>query len=777
MKSLVAVIVALFLPCAAFAGLPSMFGIGLVRVFLVGPVIAVVAGLILWRYCARRKRGCFILLYVLLMFIAHFFSSVAFNLTNQVLWYKVISLGGIALLKPLFLCAVATAFLIETAVYWPFVCLVLRRCGDCRKWRDTLKPSLVISSISFLLLLVFYISVCELSLLTIGVVDVADMDLPKGVSILYIAEDGKGKRLNLQTWEAEDVSAESVHQASLRVAPETVLYVDHTNNTWEAEIISYDGGGFNETVRCRNKQTGRIFNAGLQTPFDQWYLWGVTMFPDGKFIYELGNGQIVIADPERNKIAVLANGHNPVVELTKDSGRHAILDEVMYIKTGNTLIYAPWGVPRMPEKAELLDETGALALFSGLTADDGASNAKEEKNNVEGAKFFRNSVFVRRRMDNGEEDWRLLLTTHGYWEFDDGMNDWCMTQANNIRDRFEVLRAGLSRNGRSINLVCNPHNCMFNVVCRYDLFTGKLRVLGDGDTAGEESDGTILVRNKKTYLHDDNGKPLGAAWYDEWVAQDGTIVKKSEHSPYPIDMETARLKRTFEREWLHRVSGYTDFTTAGMAESHQDMCDFVNKWRPKILRHQIYMELDLVKRERLAAWAIKAITENPVDGLYYVMLISHEELMDRWGAYERIANLPARINGIDLQFKDGRATWPSSEFENLEMAAVIRRNLVWTQGRGVYDVYAMIETDDAAHFESNAGIYSDSLANYWLVHYRDGHFVSAQKIPTKDILWEPNIEHAPFGRGHTLVFRNGKAVIINCITGEIVMTAQDTSEN
>ena len=67
------------------------------------------------------------------------------------------------------------------------------------------------------------------------------------------------------------------------------------------------------------------------------------------------------------------------------------------------------------------------------------------------------------------------------------------------------------------------------------------------------------------------------------------------------------------------------------------------------------------------------------------------------GVYERIANLPARINGIDLQFKDGRATWPSSEFGNLEMAAVIRRNLVWTQGRGVSDVYAMIETDDAAH--------------------------------------------------------------------------------
>jgi hypothetical protein len=59
---------------------------------------------------------------------------------------------------------------------------------------------------------VFYISVCELSLLTIGVVDVADMDLPKGVSVLYIAEDGKGKRLNLQTGETEDVSAKDARE-------------------------------------------------------------------------------------------------------------------------------------------------------------------------------------------------------------------------------------------------------------------------------------------------------------------------------------------------------------------------------------------------------------------------------------------------------------------------------------------------------------------------------------------------------------------------------------
>lgn len=459
-------------------------------------------------------------------------------------WREVIAAGGLGLLKPLFLCAVAIVFVLEVAVNWPFVYLVLHRFGHCRKWRDALKPSLVIQSIPFALLLAYYIVLGEWSLLTVKVVDAADIDLPDGVSVLYVAKDGKGKRLDLRTWETEDVSADDVYQASLRGAPESVLYADSvsdtsesgTNNVWDVEVISYDGGGFNKLVCCRNKMTERIFKVGLQTPIDCWYIWNVTVFPDGKFIYYTGNGQIAIVDPERNEIAVLANGVHPVVEITKNAERHILCDGTLHIELGDILIYAPWEVPGDPKDAELLDENGALALFSGLTADDIAANENEETNNVEGPKFFRNSLFVRYRMDNGEEDWRLLLTTHGYWEVGDGMNDWCKTQANDIHGCFEVLRAGFSRDGRFVNLVCNPHNCMFNLVCRYNLCTGKLRVLGDGDTVDEESDGTILVRNKKTYLYDDNGESLGAAWYDEWITPDGTAVRKTEPTQSPTSL-------------------------------------------------------------------------------------------------------------------------------------------------------------------------------------------------------------------------------------------------
>jgi len=42
----------------------------------------------------------------------------------------------------------------------------------------------------------------------------------------------------------------------------------------------------------------------------------------------------------------------------------------------------------------------------------------------------------------------------------------------------------------------------------------------------EQSDGTFLIKNKKTYLSDKNGEPLGARWYDVWITPDGKIVKK-----------------------------------------------------------------------------------------------------------------------------------------------------------------------------------------------------------------------------------------------------------
>jgi len=178
----------------------------------------------------------------------------------------------------------------------------------------------------------------------------------------------------------------------------------------------------------------------------------------------------------------------------------------------------------VPKNAELLD---ALALFAGETEADAAFNEAERKANPEGLRLCRNSLFLRWREADGTDKWWLLMTSGGTWRDADGMSGWCKDRARDVRECFMVLKARLAQDGRSIWLVCNPHTYTYNVICRFDLRNNAIRVLGDGDSAEEQPDGTILIRGKKTYLYDGNGESLGAAWYDEWITPDGTVVRKS----------------------------------------------------------------------------------------------------------------------------------------------------------------------------------------------------------------------------------------------------------
>ena len=91
---------------------------------------------------------------------------------------------------------------------------------------------------------------------------------------------------------------------------------------------------------------------------------------------------------------------------------------------------------------------------------------------------------------------------------------------------LDIRRANLSKDGRSIWLVCDSHNSLFSLVCRYDLREKAFWVLTDGDSADEQPDGTIFVEDKKMYLTDENGEPLGARWYDLWMTPEGKIVRK-----------------------------------------------------------------------------------------------------------------------------------------------------------------------------------------------------------------------------------------------------------
>ena len=173
-----------------------------------------------------------------------------------------------------------------------------------------------------------------------------------------------------------------------------------------------------------------------------------------------------------------------------------------------------------PKNAELLYEVDDLALFAGETESDIAFNKSNDW-------LQRNSLFMRRCMESGREEWRLVMTAEGDWMLAEGVDKWCEDRAREARRDFCVMKASLSKDRKTVWMVCDPHTSTYSIVCRLDLNTNTFRVLMDGDTAEEQSDGTILVKGKKTYLNDENGESLGAAWYDLWMTPDGKVIRKT----------------------------------------------------------------------------------------------------------------------------------------------------------------------------------------------------------------------------------------------------------
>ena len=182
-----------------------------------------------------------------------------------------------------------------------------------------------------------------------------------------------------------------------------------------------------------------------------------------------------------------------------------------------------------PKNAELLYDAGDRALFAGETEADVAYNAAARKADSE-CPEVRNSLFVRKQTKEGTNVWRLVMTSGGGWKDADGMSEWCTDRAGDIRTCFFVVKARISADGRGIWLVCDPHTSTYFLVCRYNFDDNSFRVLCDGDTADEQADGTILIKNKKTYLYDEKGVSLGAAWYDEWIDSGGKVVRKTKPS-------------------------------------------------------------------------------------------------------------------------------------------------------------------------------------------------------------------------------------------------------
>ena len=61
----------------------------------------------------------------------------------------------------------------------------------------------------------------------------------------------------------------------------------------------------------------RKMDIGLETPFLRLPVFNPTQLPKGQVVFQLGRNQICILDPNEERVALIAKGHNPAVVLDR----------------------------------------------------------------------------------------------------------------------------------------------------------------------------------------------------------------------------------------------------------------------------------------------------------------------------------------------------------------------------------------------------------------------------------------------------------------------------
>ena len=64
-----------------------------------------------------------------------------------------------------------------------------------------------------------------------------------------------------------------------------------------------------------NMKDGSTVGVSLNTPFVTWPIYCPTQVPSGQVIFQLGENQICILDPNEKKISLLAKGRSPVITM------------------------------------------------------------------------------------------------------------------------------------------------------------------------------------------------------------------------------------------------------------------------------------------------------------------------------------------------------------------------------------------------------------------------------------------------------------------------------
>ena len=356
-------------PAVALAnsGTALMWGTALHLVFG-NLLLGVLEGRLLAWFCGMRKWR--VVEPMVLMALANYFSGfvgllalerirpfIAMDLHNARFWVWA---------------TVVITYLMTLILEFPFVNFALR--GTPNRLRRSIRVSLKVQTISYVLLFFWYGSASNLTILTdLTFVEPASLSLPKDVAVYYIAAaDGDVHRLTLAQGESSFVYDLNASDAAdcLWVRPSAA-----DSNRWDLMASTWTGGGFSLCdvnvlvierfattaaptwqqenhgfseaestwtrygpvsrlgearespwsfwveswagwgMRAAQADTGTEFNIGFEMLLGDWRIRNATHLPGDYVLLQLGRDQICVFDPMQKRIALVARGRGPVAVL------------------------------------------------------------------------------------------------------------------------------------------------------------------------------------------------------------------------------------------------------------------------------------------------------------------------------------------------------------------------------------------------------------------------------------------------------------------------------
>ena len=360
------------LPTAAWAdmGTPLMWA-GMLHLFVGNAIIGVLEGCLLARIFRLRFGRT-----IGLLILANYFSAWA----GYLLLHDAVSLGrpvDLNNVRLFFWALVVLSYLMTLVLELPFVALAFWR--DPRWLRKSVRGSLIVQTVSYLLLFGWFGLASQTSLLTsTRSVPLSTIPLPEDVRIYFIssgdgevysmafARPAKHREFALHSTNEDDrlfvrasstdsnrwdlvarletgdyrkpilttvleaVASEAVpdSHSSPTMPPQevegtpfndgpVVKLGSATNSTWEFSAGSWAGEG----LRGTQTNTGVRAGFSFETPFGAWAVRNATLLPGDKVLFQLGRDQICVFDPVGNRVALVVKGRGPVAIIPEEPVR------------------------------------------------------------------------------------------------------------------------------------------------------------------------------------------------------------------------------------------------------------------------------------------------------------------------------------------------------------------------------------------------------------------------------------------------------------------------